>query len=51
LTAQDDLVNNIAHDEGLRKSEKRCEGDKPGAQQSLPPVPGDERTEVLQVGL
>ncbi len=32
LTAQDDIVNNIAHDEGLRKTEKRDEDYEPSAQ-------------------
>jgi hypothetical protein len=49
--AQYDIVNNIACDEGLRKTKKGSKKDEEQAQHTLPPVPPDIRTQVLEVGL
>ncbi len=49
LTVEDDVINNIAHDEGLRKTEQRGEDDESGAHQALPPMPADKRAQVLEV--
>ncbi len=49
LTVEDDVINDIAHDERLRKTEQRGEYDESGAQQALPPMPSDKRAQVLEV--
>ena len=51
LTVEDDVINDIAHDEGLRKTEQRGEDDESGAQQAFPPMPADKRAQVLEVSL
>jgi hypothetical protein len=49
LTVEDDVINNIAHYEGLRKTEQRGEDDESGAHQAFPPMPADKRAQVLEV--
>ncbi len=49
MTVEDDVINDIAHDEGLRKTEQRGEDDESGAHQALPPMPADKRAQVLEV--
>jgi len=51
LTVEDDVINNIAHDEGLRKTEQRGEDDESGAHHAFPPMPADKRAQVLKVSL
>ncbi len=43
LAVEDDIINNIAHDEGLRKTEQRGEDDESCTHQALPPMPADNR--------
>jgi len=50
LTVENDVINDIAHDKGLRKAEQRGEDDESGAHQALPPMTSDKRTQVLEVG-
>ena len=51
MTVEDDVINDIAHDEGLRKTEQRGEYDESGTHQALPPMPSDKRAQVLEVSL
>ncbi len=51
LPAQDDVVNQVAFDEGLGKIKQGAEKDKESAQHAFVPVPGDERAQVLEIGL
>jgi hypothetical protein len=50
LPAQDDVVNQVAGDEGLRKTKQGVEKDEESAQHALAPVPGDERAQVAEIG-
>ncbi len=49
LTVEDDDINDIAHDERLRKTEQRGEDDESGTHQALPPMPSDKGAQVLEV--
>jgi len=51
LPAQDDVVNQVAGDEGVRKIKQGTEKDKESAQRAFAPVPGDARAQVLEIGL
>jgi hypothetical protein len=51
LAAEDDLINDIAHDERLRKAKERGEEDESSTQQAFPPVPADKGAQVLEVSL
>ncbi len=49
LTIEDDVINDIAHDEGLRETEQRGEDDESGTHKALPPMPLNKRSQVLEV--
>ncbi len=48
MTAQDDIINDIAGDERLWKSKKGCEDDEAGAQQPFSPVAFDKGLQVFE---